>query len=70
MGIELKLNENKQVGYYLLSGERLYHDLMSEQVARAIIRDGTISISDKIPGFPLCVDGKYFIETVTNEDSL
>lgn len=56
--------ENGQVGFYIrmLGSNRLSHDLMSEKVASKIISDGTVSISKEIPGFPLCVDGKYYFE--------
>ncbi len=53
---------NGQASFYLFSNGDYSHDLMSEKIAREIIKNGSVSISDKVPGFPLCVDNKYFFE--------
>lgn len=60
---KLKENENHLISYYLYSHNHYTHDLMSKEEALSIINNGEVSASDKINGFPLCVDEKYFIAT-------
>ena len=52
------------VGFYMPGGGRMLHDLMPVKIARSIIQSGKIKISDKIKGFPVCVDDKYYFEAV------
>lgn len=43
-------------------GGQMLHDLMPVHIANEIIKNGKAEISDKVKGFPLCIDGKYYFE--------
>ncbi len=58
----LKVNKRGYIGFYLTSGKYTLHDLAPKQVALDIIAKGKVTVSDRIDGFPLCVDDKYYLE--------
>lgn len=63
MNFELIVNKDKLVGFYMPGGGKMLHDLMPVHIAISIINQGNeIKKSDKIKGFPLCVDDKYYFE--------
>lgn len=62
---KLITNRNGYVGFYLVSGKHKIHDLTTVKTALSIIKDGKELIeSNKIAGFPLCVDNKYYFEAI------
>lgn len=63
MNFELVVNEKGLIGFYMPGGGQMLHDLMPVHIAISIINNGKeIKRSNKIKGFPLCVDEKYYFE--------
>lgn len=62
MNFELVVNDKGLVGFYMPGGGRMLHDLMPVHIAQEIIKNGKAEKSNKIKGFPLCIDGKYYFE--------
>lgn len=65
INFKLITNKNGYVGFYMTAGKHMVHDLTIEKTALGIIKDGKeVKESDRIVGFPLCVDDKYYFEAI------
>lgn len=62
MKYNLITNAKGYVGFYMPGGGQMLHDLMPVHIANEIIKNGKTEISNKVKGFPLCVDRKYYFE--------
>lgn len=62
MKFELIVNTKGYVGFYMPGGGQMLHDLMPVHIANEIIKNGKAEISDRVKGFSLCIDGKYYFE--------
>lgn len=64
----LKVHNNTKVYYITVSGKDIVKSEMPLENAQRIIKHGKQSKSKKFDGFNLCVDNKYYFETVSSKE--
>lgn len=60
MDFELRIVDGK-VPYLMVSGKDFVAAESTEETVRWIIENGRLEASGDVPGYPLCVDGKWYI---------
>ena len=53
-------NKDGKVAYLMVAGKDMVSAEMPVEIAQRIISRGDKQTSDRFPGYPLCVDGKYY----------
>ena len=61
--MKLKINGDK-VPYLYEEGKDTVKATMDASVAQKIVNKGKVSQSKKHPGYPLCVNGKFYFQGV------
>lgn len=58
------VNNNGKVPYIMVAGADHVSGEMPIAAAKQIYNEGKKRASNRFPGYPVCVDGKYFFATV------
>ena len=60
------VNNNGKVPYIMVAGADHVTGAMPLETAEKIYSEGTKRASNRFPGYPVCVDNKYFFATKTS----
>lgn len=58
---------NGKVSYIMVAGSDFVTSEMSEEAANKLLTEGKKRASNRFPGYPVCVDSKYFFAAVSDK---